>query len=76
VSRNEGLIDRAVRVVLGAALLAIGFGVVQGVAGTVVGIIGIVPLLTGLTGYCPLYALLGIDTLRGGGTGRRTDRAR
>ncbi|MDE3094914.1 MAG: DUF2892 domain-containing protein [Chloroflexota bacterium] len=69
---NEGLIDRAVRVVLGVALVVIGFGVVQGVAGIVVGVVGLVPLLTGLTGYCPLYALFGVNTLH---AGRRSGRS-
>jgi hypothetical protein len=60
---NEGFVDRAVRAAAGTALLIVGFGVVQGIGGAVIGIVGIVPLVTGMTGYCPLYAVLGIDTL-------------
>lgn len=60
--KNEGTIDRALRVALGVALLIIGFAVVGGTAGTIVGIVGLVPLLTGLAGWCPLYSVFGIRT--------------
>ncbi len=54
---NEAGWDRAARIVLGLVLLALGFtGVIPGAAGTVVGVIGLIPLLTGLVGWCPLYA--------------------
>jgi len=60
---NEASWDRIVRVLLGAVLLYLGFGgVVGGTLGLVVGIIGFIPLLTGLFGWCPLYALLKIST--------------
>lgn len=58
MNTNEGSIDRAVRVVVGLALLAL---VVVGPQ-TMWGLIGIVPLATGLLGFCPLYTLLGINT--------------
>jgi hypothetical protein len=54
---NEAGWDRAARIVLGLVLLALGFtGVIPGTVGTVVGVIGFIPLLTGLIGWCPLYA--------------------
>ena len=56
--RNEGTIDRAIRVVLGLALLAIAFVGPK----TPLGFLGVVPLLTGLVGSCPLYRLFGIKT--------------
>lgn len=59
---NEGPLDRAIRVVLGVAMLGVGFGVLGGTAGTVVGVVGLVPLLTGIVGFCPLYALLHVRT--------------
>ena len=52
--RNEGSLDRIVRVVLGIALLAY-----AAVAHNWLGLIGIVPLATGLVGFCPLYRLIG-----------------
>lgn len=55
---NEGMVDRALRVALGLGLLATTFIGPQ----TPWGYIGIVPLATGLIGFCPLYTLLGINT--------------
>lgn len=54
---NVGNIDRVLRVLIGIALVVIGFAVIRGTAGIVVGVIGVIPLLTGSIGYCPLYSL-------------------
>ena len=56
--RNEGTIDRVIRVVLGLGLLSIVFVGPK----TLWGLVGLVPLLTGLAGRCPLYRLFGIKT--------------
>ena len=59
---NEAGWDRIVRVVLGIALLYLGWaGVVTGGWGVFLKVIGFVPLLTGLTGFCPLYAVIGYN---------------
>ncbi len=59
--QNEGMIDRAVRVVLGLGLLTLlGVGPVPGWG--LLGLIGAAPLLTGLVGFCPLYRLMGLST--------------
>ena len=55
---NEGTLDRALRVVAG--LVLIGLAATGSVGAW--GYIGIVPLLTGAVGLCPLYAILGINT--------------
>lgn len=57
---NVGRIDRAIRILLGVALLVIAL------AGPKVawGWIGLAPLLSGAMRHCPLYALLGISTCR------------
>jgi hypothetical protein len=55
---NEGTIDRAVRIVLGLGLLSLAFVGPQ----SPLGYIGLVPLATGLIGFCPFYKLLGINT--------------
>jgi hypothetical protein len=55
---NEHMIERALRVVLGLGLLAIAFVGPK----TPWGYLGVVPLLTGLLGSCPLYTLFGIST--------------
>lgn len=59
---NEAGWDRVLRVVLGVVLLIVGFGVLDGAAGVIVGIVAFVPLLTGLAGWCPLYSLVGFRT--------------
>jgi len=62
---NESVFDRMVRVVIGAALLYLGwFGLVDGGWGTFLKFFGLVPLLTGIVGWCPLYALFGFRTNR------------
>ena len=65
---NEAGWDRIGRVVLGVALIIIGFAVVDGTLGTVLGIVGFVPLITGLVGWCPLYALFRVRTNDAGDT--------
>ncbi len=55
---NCGGVDRGMRVIAGLGLIAMVFAGPQ----TPWGWIGIGPLLTGLAGYCPLYAILGLKT--------------
>ena len=55
---NEGTIDRAIRIVLGLGLLALVFVGPQ----TALGWIGVVPLATGIIGFCPLYKIVGLST--------------
>ena len=55
---NEGNIDRALRVIAGIALISLVFVGPQ----TPLGWIGVVPLITGLVGWCPVYTLLGLNT--------------
>ena len=60
---NESNIDRMIRVVAGIILLGLGlFGVVTGTLGLVFKILGSLALLTGLIGFCPVYALLKFRT--------------
>ena len=61
---NEGSLDRAVRTLVAVGLLSLlALGPVPGWG--LVGLIGLLPVVTGLTGYCPLYVPLGIDTREG-----------
>ncbi len=59
--RNEGAVDRLVRILVGIGLLSL----------TLVGprtpwaLLGLVPLLTGILGYCPFYTALDVSTCRG-----------
>ncbi|MHB8855995.1 MAG: YgaP family membrane protein [Bellilinea sp.] len=60
---NEAGWDRILRVLAGILLLALGFGgVVAGTLGLVFKVIGSLLLVTGLVGYCPVYALLKVRT--------------
>lgn len=60
---NMGNIDRIIRVVLGLALGAAYFlGWVSGTAGYVVLALGVIFLVTSAINFCPLYAVLGINT--------------
>mgnify|MGYP001413915401 FL=1 len=55
---NVGGIDKILRILVGIALIVMAYMNVVGVWGY----IGVVPLLTGLIGWCPLYPLLGISS--------------
>lgn len=60
---NESGLDRMIRVILGVALLALYLsGVVSGTLGVVFIIVGAIALITGIVGFCPLYAILKIKT--------------
>ena len=60
---NEAGWDRILRVLLGIALLYLGWaGIVGGFWGNVFKVLGFVPLLTGLVGWCPIYAILKFRT--------------
>lgn len=59
---NMSSIDRVLRILVGIAMVVVGFTVLRGTAGIVVGIVGLVPLLTGLVGWCPLYTVFRTGT--------------
>jgi hypothetical protein len=58
MTKNEATWDRAIRIVLGVGLLSLVFLGPK----TPWGYIGVVPLLTGLLGHCPLYRVVGLST--------------
>jgi hypothetical protein len=63
MKRNESNADRIIRAVLGFALIALWIlGVTQGLLAIILGVAGAVLALTALVGFCPLYALFGINT--------------
>lgn len=57
---NVGGIDRVLRIIVGVVLIGMVFVGPQ----TPWGWLGLVPLLTGLVGTCPLYSLVGLSTCR------------
>ncbi len=56
--RNEGTADRVIRIVAGVVLLGLVFVGPQ----TAWGWLGVIPLVTGILGWCPAYALFGINS--------------
>lgn len=62
MSTNVGTIDRLLRIIAGAVLIALALGYLPGVAASPWGWIGVIPLLTGLFGTCPVYSILGVNT--------------
>lgn len=60
MSINVGSVDKWIRILAGLCILSLVFLLQSNVRW--VGLIGIVPLFTGLIGYCPLYSLFGLNT--------------
>jgi hypothetical protein len=60
--RNEGNVDRILRVLVGLAIICLVFVGPK----TPWAWLGAIPVITGLAGWCPLYAVLGINTCRTG----------
>jgi hydrogenase/urease accessory protein HupE len=61
-TRNAGRIDRGLRLVVGVMLLGL-YGAVEPPFKYVT-LIGLAFVATALSGYCPVYALLGVSTCR------------
>ncbi|MDI6880069.1 MAG: DUF2892 domain-containing protein [Desulfitobacteriaceae bacterium] len=61
MKKNEGGLDRFIRLIIGLIVLSLWF-VLDGSA-KYWALLGFVPLLTAILGWCPLYTLLGINTL-------------
>ena len=59
MKRNIGSIDRTLRLLAGGAIIGIGLYTQSGW-----GLLGILPIVAALVGYCPSYALLGINTAK------------
>ncbi|MBU0581073.1 MAG: DUF2892 domain-containing protein [Candidatus Margulisbacteria bacterium] len=57
--KNEGNLDRVIRVILGVVIIGVG-----SYYQSWLGFIGLIPLITGLIGYCPLYSIFGIKTCK------------
>lgn len=60
MTKNVGGIDRIIRITVGLGLIA---AAASGAIG-VWGYVGLVPLATGLMGWCPPYAMLGFNTCK------------
>jgi hypothetical protein len=64
--KNIGTLDRALRIIVGLALLA-GFFLNADAAYRWLYLLGLIPLAAGLMGSCPPYALLGLNTRKNNG---------
>ncbi|MEJ5250656.1 MAG: DUF2892 domain-containing protein [Chthonomonadetes bacterium] len=65
MTKNMGIADRVIRLIIAVLLFAlIGLGTVQGVLAWVMGILALILLGTSAVGYCGLYKALGISTLK------------
>jgi uncharacterized membrane protein HdeD (DUF308 family) len=58
IKNNTGKIDRIIRIIVGVLLVGNVFTGIQ----TPIGWIGLILIVTGIFGICPLYSLLGINT--------------
>jgi uncharacterized membrane protein len=65
MGRNVGSIDKVIRLVIGAILVAAGLFALGGTTGIIAAIIGAVLIVTGLINFCPLFKILGISSFRG-----------
>jgi len=59
MKKNVGTVDMIIRIVLGLII-----GIWGIAAGSWWGLIGLLPILTGLISFCPLYAILGMTTCK------------
>ncbi|MCP3938549.1 MAG: DUF2892 domain-containing protein [Actinomycetia bacterium] len=59
---NEANTERIARTVLGIVLIIVGFVAVGGTLGALLGIVGLIALVTGAVGFCPLYRLFEFST--------------
>ena len=62
--KNVGMIDRVIRIILGIILMYLFVGnMVAAPWSYLVALIGLILLVTGIVGTCPLYSILGMNTL-------------
>ncbi|MHB1652575.1 MAG: YgaP family membrane protein [Desulfitobacteriaceae bacterium] len=61
MKKNAGGLDRFVRLIIGLIVLSLWF-VLDGTT-KYWALVGFIPLLTAVLGWCPLYPLIGINTL-------------
>jgi len=63
---NVGGVDRGIRIVIGIALLllTIGLGIYSQLIGILAAFVGVIMLVTGVSGYCPLYKITRTNTCK------------
>ncbi|MGC9399390.1 MAG: YgaP family membrane protein [Anaerolineae bacterium] len=63
MKQNIGEFERILRMVLGVHAMLLGFLFLQNVVGMLLGLLGAISTLTGLVGWCGIYALLDRETV-------------
>ena len=63
MNKNIGSLDNTIRLIVGILIIVVGF-----VNESLLGAIGLIPILTALISWCPLYTILKIDTKCRNGT--------
>lgn len=64
IKQNEGTLDRVIRVMVGSVALLAAFFWLSGALQMVAYIVGAIALVTGLIGFCGIYAVFGISTCK------------
>ena len=65
MKKNMGTIDRIIRILLAIVVIVLYLnGIIMGVAAIVLGSVAFVFIVTSLIGYCPLYAVCKISTIK------------
>jgi putative effector of murein hydrolase LrgA (UPF0299 family) len=59
MKKNVGIADKIIRILVGIIIIALGL-----IYGSWWGVIGVIPIITGIVGYCCLYVPLGISTCK------------
>ena len=59
MKKNMGSLDKTLRAVIGILILVIGY-----ITESWWGLIGLIPLLTSLVGFCPVYVPFSLSTLK------------
>ncbi len=59
---NEANWDRIARAILGIVLILVPILFTQQIFGIILGIVGLILLVTGIIGFCPLYTVFNIST--------------
>lgn len=60
LKKNEGQIERIARIIIGLIVLSLVFVGPK----TMFGLLGLIPLVTGAIGTCPIYSVLGLSTCK------------
>lgn len=58
MNKNVGNLDKTIRIIVGVLIIIVGV-----LSGSLLGAIGLIPIITAIIGWCPLYPILKINTI-------------